>query len=124
MTEGLTPRNPEQQFLQGICDRLDRNNELLADLCDRLPAPSGQPAADQSTAQEPRKADGEVVELREPDAPSPVPAKEPAKTPDENKPADHKPAEKKPAAAKNTTTTRATSSSTRARRSAPKKEQS
>jgi len=68
------PRNPEQQFLAGICDRLDRQNALLADLRDRLPAPAEQPVTEPEDTGEP-----ETVELIEPAQPAKkAPARKPA----------------------------------------------
>lgn len=76
------PRNPEQQFWAGICARLDKQNQLLADVCARLPAP-GAPGTDVPSSDDtveltepavPRRGDrarrtGETEPLAEPAAP-------------------------------------------------------
>lgn len=90
MTDGLRALTRDQSFLAAIVARLDQQNAVLAEIRDRLPAPSeGQPDADQAgdngTPQE--------VELTEPAAPAqgetgPLaePA-QPAKRPPAKKPA-------------------------------------
>lgn len=44
MRELPLPRTPDQAFLAGVCERLDELNRLLADIRDRLAAPSPPPA--------------------------------------------------------------------------------
>jgi hypothetical protein len=125
-----TPRNPEQQYLQGIWDRLDRQNGLLADIRDRLPAPSeGQPVTDQA-ANAPGCGQPEEVEITEPATP-PAPGKAaplvepdpPTKRPPAKKPTARKAAtgKKQPATVKTakTTPTKATRPA-EARSAAPK----
>jgi hypothetical protein len=65
------PLNREHDFWFAIVDRLDRQNEILADVRDRLPAPSGSADAGSGTVEltEPAKpAAGQAVE--EPAAPA------------------------------------------------------
>lgn len=87
---------PEQEFLAGVCDRLDQQNELLAGIRDQLAAspqaqPVTAPAAD-AVGEGGTGQDGGVVELKEPAPPRRA------------KPA-AKPAPRKTAASTKTTTT-------------------
>lgn len=110
-------RTPEQEFLAAVCQRLDRQNDLLADLRDRLPAPmGGQPVPDDRpppdepvTEPDPPAAPENTVLLVEPSAPeAPKSAPEARKQP-----------ARKPQAKKTTTTPR-----TRGRAAAPKGKES
>lgn len=99
MSDLPNPVTRDQTFLAAVVGRLDRQNDLLTDIRDRLPTPSeGQPAADHTGV-----SDGpQGVEITEPAVPArgeTVPLAEPAQ------PAKRPPA-KKPAA-KRTTTARA-----------------
>jgi len=82
-----TPRTTDHKFWAGVCERLDRQNELLADIRDRLPA-------QRERAGQPARGD---VEITEPDTQDTlagsVPLSEPA-TPTK-RPRTRKPAEKK-----------------------------
>jgi outer membrane biosynthesis protein TonB len=113
-----TPRpvTRDQSFLAAILDRLDRQNELLTDVRDRLPQPvqvQVEPAVG-------------AVELTEPAVPAAVPAaaaevaepEPPADPP--AKPAAAKPAAKKTAAKRATSKTAGGGSPTRAKTTRPK----
>lgn len=87
-----TPRNSDQRFWAGVCERLDRQTELLADICDRLPTRSGgQPEAaasgrsDEVEITEPAvpATPGETAPVSEPAAPPlrPPAKKSPLKSP-------------------------------------------
>ncbi|WP_433329983.1 hypothetical protein [Spirillospora sp. CA-294931] len=59
MEELPIARNPDQRFMAGVCERLDRQNQLLADIRDRLPThDGGQPVTAAAT--------GEVTEPARP----------------------------------------------------------
>jgi hypothetical protein len=111
-----TPRpvTRDQSFLAAILDRLDRQNELLTDVRDRLPQPV-------QVQVEPAVGAVGAVELTEPAVPAAVPAAEPEPPADPPaKPAAAKPAAKKTAAKRATSKTAGGGSPTRAKTTRPK----
>lgn len=94
MTELPNPITRDHSFFAVIIERLDWQNQLLADLCDRLPGPVAE--------QEPGPAD--EVQLTEPDIPpdpgDAVSLAEPEQP--TRRPSARKPAAKKPSAPRTT----------------------
>lgn len=109
-----TPRpvTRDQSFLAAILDRLDRQNELLTDVRDRLPQPvqvQVEPAVGAVELTEPA-VPAAATGVAEPEPPADPPAK----------PAAAKPAAKKTAAKRATSKTAGGGSPTRAKTTRPK----